>query len=295
MRLSLYPDQRLPWAVLREDCREAEADGWDGLWLGDHLLRPRDEPPGYFLECWTGMAALAASIPRVKLGSLVGANSLRHPGLVAAMAVTMHAISNGRFVLGIGAGGDDEEHAALGIPFPPVAERVETLSEACKLLRAMLTPGAARYIGPRYTVDLRDTGLSYAPRIPLLVGGAGTASLRVVAEHADQWAIWGDPRDLADRGRQLDRHCRAVGREPAAIERIAIVMAVTESDDDRDGWPATLQSDRTSVDTALTEYAQGGVGELVVCDYALPRDDRSAHLRGLRQDVNNWLVRRELA
>ena len=287
MRLSLYPDQRLAWSQLEEDCREAAEDGWDGLYLCDHLLRPDDEPAGYFLECWTTLAALAASLPPITVGSLVSANTLRHPALLAVMAAGVQQISGGRLVLGLGAGGDEEEHSALGLPFAAGPSRLEALAEACLVLRALLTPGPASVGGRHYRLQLADTGQFLARRPPLLVGVAGPRGLAIAAEHADRWAIWGSPSALQAAGGQLDDRCRQIGRDPQGLGRAAIVMATTATDD---RWPAVLSLDPAALGPSLAAYRAAGVDELIVCDYALPRHRRSGLLHGLRQAVGAWAV-----
>lgn len=286
MRLSLYPNQRLPWELLEQDCRSAEADGWDGVWMCDHLVRPGNEPPGYFLECWTVIAAVAAQVPRITVGSLVSATSLRHPSLLAIIAATVQQISRGRLVLGVGAGGDAEEHEALGVPFPPDADRIEALAEACVVLRELLSPGAADVDGSHYRLRLRDTGLSTSLQVPTLVGAAGPRGIDVAARYADIWGVWGSPSELGAGGRLLDERCRRHGRDPEEVRRAAIVML--ETGDQTGSWPATLPADSGQVRDALSRYRDVGVDELIVCDFALPRAVRSAILHQLRCDVTAW-------
>lgn len=286
MRLSLYPNQRLHWELLEQDCRSAEEDGWDGVWMCDHLVRPGDEPPGYFLECWTSIAAMAARVPRITMGSLVSGTSLRHPSLLAITAATVQEISGGRLVLGIGAGGDAAEHEALGLPFLSDVERIQALAEACAVLRELLSPGAAVLDGVHYRLRLRGTGVSSSLQVPLLVGAAGPRGIDVAARYADMWAVWGSPSELEAGGRFLDERCRQHDRDPARVSRAAIVMLTT--DDETRRWPATLPADSREVHGALSHYRDVGVDELIICDYALPRPVRSAVLQQLRCDVAAW-------
>lgn len=284
MRLSVYPNQRLCWAEFEQDCVEAVEDGWDGIWLCDHLVRPPGEPAGFFLECWTSMAALAALLPSVTIGSLVSANSLRHPGLVAVMAAGLQQISDGRFVLGLGAGGDDVEHEVLGMPFPTTGKRLDALAEACLVVRQLQTAGPAQFDGRYFRLRLAETGQVAARRPPLLIGAAGPRGLDIAAQYADRWAIWGSPAELRTAGHTLDHRCRQHGRDPHDIRRAAIVMATATVEASGD-WPATLPVERSTLPGVLRDYGAAGVSELIVCDYALPRHRRRQLLRELRDVV----------
>ncbi len=269
-----------------QDCRSAGADGWDGVWRCDHCIRPSGERPGYFLECWVSIAAIAAQIPRITVGSLVSPTSLRHPGQLAITAATVQQISQGRLVLGIGAGGDAEEHAALGVPFLPDADRITVLAEACAAIRGLLSPGPADFSGSHYRLRLGDTGLSGSPRVPILVGAAGPHGIDVAARYADMWAVWGTPSELAAGCRMLDESCQRYGRDPLEVRRAAIVML--DAGGQSGSWPAALSTDSGKVRDALSLYRDINVGELIICDFALPRTARSAILRQLRGDALAW-------
>lgn len=256
MDFSIAPNLEQPWDAVLDSCRRAERAGWDGIWFSDHLMADEDRDPRTpVLECWTAMSAVAGSVPRVRLGTLVSANTFRHPALVAKMAATLDHITGGRFVLGLGAGGQENEHAAYGIPFPPIAERVARLEEAARLLKS-LAPGLS-------------TG-----SLPLLIGGAGERlSLPVVARHADEWSIWGTPGTMKRKGASLDACCRAIGREPAEIRRSAEVVLLVSDDPDllararaRAAAPASLIGTVDEVLDQLRHYAEAGVHELVVND-----------------------------
>ena len=108
-----------------------EKTGWDGIWLADHFMPNTEELDSPLPEAWTTLSALAATIPRIRLGSLVSGNTYRHPAVLAKMAATVDHISGGRLVLGLGSGWQENEHQKYGIPFHTVKKRLQYLEEAC--------------------------------------------------------------------------------------------------------------------------------------------------------------------
>ena len=120
MRFSFWPGPAQPWSELLDLARHAEETGWDGLWYADHFMPDGPDPSGPWNEAWTTIAALAATVPRVRIGPLVSGNTYRHPAVLANMAATVDHISGGRLVLGLGAGWQENEHRAYGIEFSTV-------------------------------------------------------------------------------------------------------------------------------------------------------------------------------
>src|SRR5688500_6671732 len=129
MRFSVWPSPNSPWSDILDSARHAEATGWDGVWFADHFMPNQEDTSGPTLEAWTVIAGLAASVPRVRIGTLVTGNTYRHPAVLAKMAAGVDIISNGRLVLGIGSGWQENEHAAYGIPFYTVGSRLRRLAE----------------------------------------------------------------------------------------------------------------------------------------------------------------------
>ena len=160
----------LPWPELRESWLRYEADGWDSLWIPDHLSTPGGET-GPFLDAWVALAALANLTSRVRIGVLVSSNTFRHPSMLAKQAVTVDHLSNGRLVLGFGAGWYAWEHEAFGIDFPPTGLRVSQYGEALELLDTFLRNDVTSFAGEHYT--LRD-----APNRPPPVHGPGATRPR---------------------------------------------------------------------------------------------------------------------
>jgi alkanesulfonate monooxygenase SsuD/methylene tetrahydromethanopterin reductase-like flavin-dependent oxidoreductase (luciferase family) len=219
------------WADILAMAQRAEALGFDSVWVPDHLLfRPLSEgaPPGGIWECWSLVAALAAATQRVELGTLVVCAGFRNPALLAKMADTVDEISAGRLLLGLGAGWNELEHSAFGYPFD---HRVGRFAEALPLVRALLREGRADAAGAYYQApgcELRPRG----PRPggpPLLVGSNGERMLRLTARYADGWNTWAGRTDNHPAGipplrAAVDAACVAEGRDPATLERTAVVL-----------------------------------------------------------------------
>ncbi|MFI5796301.1 LLM class flavin-dependent oxidoreductase [Streptomyces sp. NPDC051677] len=264
MRFSWLAEQRLSWPELLTQAAAVKRAGYDAIWLSDHVLA---EDGSWLLDCLTTAGALGAAVPQVGIGTLVAANTFRHPPLIAQAALSLDRITGGRFVLGIGAGGSREEHEALGIPFPPIVERAERLEEACAAIRG----------------TLRDQGT----KIPLLVGGLGRHVLDVVARHADRWTVWADPYAVARLRGRLDEHCRAVGRNIADIRRGAITMITPTHLPVLPGgpWEAVMAGDRAAMREQVARYTEAGVDELVVCEYAVAPGSRAEALQWFAEQV----------
>jgi alkanesulfonate monooxygenase SsuD/methylene tetrahydromethanopterin reductase-like flavin-dependent oxidoreductase (luciferase family) len=149
------------------------------------------------------------------------------------MAAQVDIISGGRLLLGLGAGWQQNEHEAYGIPFYTMRERLERLDEACQVITSLWTERRSTFNGRYY--QLSDAPLDPKPvRTPhpeLMIGGGGErVTLRIVAKHADHWNVWGGPQVLARKGKILDEHCAAVGRDPKRITR-SVNMALLITDD----------------------------------------------------------------
>jgi alkanesulfonate monooxygenase SsuD/methylene tetrahydromethanopterin reductase-like flavin-dependent oxidoreductase (luciferase family) len=186
---------------------------YTSAWLSDHLMKG-DRP---MLEGWTTLTYLAAAFPAYTFGHTVLSQSYRNPALLAKMAATLDYLTTGRLVLGIGAGWQADEYAAYGYPYPSAGVRVEQLSEAIDVLRAMWTQSPATYEGKHYQVRQAYCEPRPARPIPILVGGRRPKFMRVAAEKADMWQWDGPieryrvPYDL------LAANCAEIGRDLASI------------------------------------------------------------------------------
>jgi F420-dependent oxidoreductase-like protein len=282
------------WDAVLGLWRHIEAAGWDAACVTDHFMPNTPEREGDTLEAWSTLAALAALVPRMRVGTIVLGNTYRHPAVVAKMAATLDIVTGGRLVLGIGAGWQQNEHDAYGIPFHTVGERLARLDEACHVLTRLWTRERATFAGRYYRLD--DAPLMpkpvQRPRPELMIGGGGEkVMLRIVATHADHWNAWGGPATMARKGQILEHHCAAVGRDPRAILRSAnMVLALTEDRAEmerlvatvrqRMGWAEEAVRDMllagsvAAVQDRLARLRDAGVGMLFLPTFVLPKDPR---------------------
>ena len=208
--------------------RTAEATGYHTLWSSDHLLWDAQSEQRNCLEAWTLLTALAPLTTSLRLGTLVTCNAYRHPSILAKIVACLDTISQGRIDCGIGAGWKDLEYRAYGIPFPPIGTRMQQLREAVQILRGLWTQERVSFQGQHYTLD--DATCMPKPvqtPLPLWIGGQGEQKLlRLVAEQADGWnMVLGST--LAQVRHKLDvlqRHCEAVGRDIATIDKSLFVL-----------------------------------------------------------------------
>jgi alkanesulfonate monooxygenase SsuD/methylene tetrahydromethanopterin reductase-like flavin-dependent oxidoreductase (luciferase family) len=218
-------NQDATWNEVVDAARRADRLGYDSVWMWDHLYSIAGDgvdPYRPIFEGWTSISALAALTERVRLGLLVGANGLRNPGLVAKMAATLDHISDGRAIVGLGAGWFEIEHTAHGIPFgASVGERLDWLDQSARIIRGLLDGGTVTHRSEKYDfVDARHAPRPVQAHLPILIGGNGLKkTLRTVATYADMWNTMGAVGDVANREAVLREHCVAVGRDQAAIER----------------------------------------------------------------------------
>ena len=204
-----YDDLRKVWV-------EADRLGYYSASLYDLLNVPT-------LECWTTLSALAAETRRIRLVPLVLADLYRHPAVLARMAATLDVISGGRLELGIGAGGDEADHRASGLPFPSVPVRVAMLEEAVEVITRLWSGRPVSFEGHYYRLEnaICDPVPLQKPRPPVLIGGHGERYLLgAVARHADIANMRFD-MSMEDHRRArevLDGHCREAGRDPSGTE-----------------------------------------------------------------------------
>jgi F420-dependent oxidoreductase-like protein len=209
------------WARTVTVARQAERLGFASIWLFDHfhtVPKPTDE---LTFEAFTSLSALAALTSRVRLGHVVLCSGYRNPALVAKMAGTLDVISDGRFVLGIGAGWKRDEWVGYGFGFPAIADRLGHLRDSLEILTRMLAPGHATYTGEHARVEDAinlPRGLQQ-PRIPIMVGGNGQrVTWRLAARFADELNIDGPtPEDARVWLRIIAARCEEAGRDPSTL------------------------------------------------------------------------------
>ncbi|GAC1448375.1 MAG: LLM class F420-dependent oxidoreductase [Ktedonobacterales bacterium] len=192
-------------------------------WLFDHFMPLGPDPTGPCLEGWSLLAAYAAQTERLRVGLMVTGNTYRHPAVLANIGAKVDIISHGRLDFGIGAGWNELEHSAYGIPLYPAGERIRRLGEACEVIRRLWTETVVDFEGRYYQLKGArcEPKPVQRPYPPFVIGGSGEQlTLRVVAQYADVWNfVGGTVADFRHKCDVLDGHCAAVGRDPATIER----------------------------------------------------------------------------
>lgn len=278
MRFSFWPNPSQTFTDVMELCTHAEESGWDGIWYADHFMPNAEDTSAPYPEAWTTLSAIGARTERIRIGTLVAGNTYRHPAVLAKVATTLDHITNGRVVLGLGSGWQENEHKQYGIEFYTVAERLARLDEACQVIKALFSEEKANFDGKFY--QLNDA--SFAPKpvqkpLPLLIGGGGEkVTLKITAKYADEWNVWGDPELLRHKMGILDQHCVDVGRDPKDIKRTAVALLFMSTDEAflekmraTDMQQPAIIGTPEEVQATVAEYEQAGVTELIVPDFTM--------------------------
>ena len=258
------------WPEYLAMARAGEDVGFDSIWLGDHLLyseEGQDERGPW--EVWTMLGALAAVTQRVELGPLVACTAFHPPGLIAKMAATLAEVSGGRFVLGLGAGWNEPEFRAFGLPYD---HRVSRFEEAFTIIRGLLA-------GERVTLDgrfFRTEDLALLPhpdaRPRLVIGSNGPRMLAATLPHVEAWNTWfdsyGNSADgFAKLNEEITGAARDAGREPGEIERSACVLVALDDATGERWWGEDVEPVRGSADrmvAALRELHEAGADEIII-------------------------------
>jgi len=215
VRLSLIPEyfERHDFQVIKDYACECERLGYASIWVMDQLLWGEKGP----FECWIALTALASVTKRIHLGPFVNCNSFRNPAILAKMAATLDRISEGRLEFGFGAGWNEKEFSAYGIPFHDNSTRIKQMKEAIILIKKMWTEEKPSYRGKYYRISeaICEPKPLQKPHPPILIGGSGEKlTLRIVAELADKSNFLpGSPEFYQHKLEVLRRHCKLVGRD----------------------------------------------------------------------------------
>jgi len=265
-------ERRVPWTEYVAIARAAEEGGFASIWVGDHLLYDGGDgrgPERGPWEAWTLLAALAAVTERVDLGPLVACTAFHPPGLIAKMAATVGEVSGGRFVLGLGAGWNEREFRAFGLPYD---HRVSRFEESFAIVRGLLA-------GERVTLDGRfwqadDAVLLPEPVRParLMIGSNGPRMLGIALPHVGAWNTWWDdfgntPEGFAELNATITAAARDAGREPADIQRSACVLVAVDGGAAERPVPpgmAPLDGPPGRIAARLRELAEAGADEAIL-------------------------------
>ncbi len=226
--------------TMAETARVAEEGGATWFTLMDHWFQMEQFQTSYdpMLEGYTSLGFLAGRTQKMTLGLMVTGVTYRHPGLLAKIVTTLDVLSGGRAMLGLGAAWYEREHKALGVPYPPVAERFERLEEALQICEQMWSDNDGPYEGKHY--QLAETICVpkpiQQPRPKILIGGGGEKkTLRFVAKYADACNLFASSlEDVKHKLKVLAAHCETEGRDPATITKT--IMGGRNVLDDPDGF-----------------------------------------------------------
>ncbi len=280
-------ERHVAWPEYLAVARAAEAGGFDSIWVGDHLLYRADgRPERGPWEAWTLLSALAAATERVRLGPLVACTAFHPPGLIAKMAATVDEVSGGRFVLGLGAGWNEDEFRAFGLPYD---RRVSRFEEAFAIVRALLAGERVTHEGRYARAD--DLVLAPAPArpVPLMIGSNGPRMLSIALPHVAAWNTWydrfgNDADGFAALNGRITAAAAQAGRDPAEIERSACMLVRLEGGaGERPEIPEApaLSGPPERIASALREMAAAGADEVILV--ADPISERS--VRALAEAV----------
>lgn len=263
------------WPQLREMALTAEQIGLDSVWLGDHLMYRYEDParaPRGPFEAWSTLAAIAAVTDRVQIGPLVASALFHSPPMIAKKAATIDQISDGRFVLGIGAGWHEPEYRGFGFPFDHRASR---FAEAFTVIRELFATGESTLHGEYYDLD----GALLFPKPaqpggpPIMIGSKGRRMLEITLPHVAMWNAWsadyGNSRGgLAELLRFVDATCERVGRDPATLEKTVCPLIRMEGGSGRIsdyGSPEPIDGREPGrVAEELRAYAAMGIGHVML-------------------------------
>lgn len=221
-------ERHVPWPEMAAMARAAEASGFDSIWLGDHLLYDLPDGARGPWEVWTALAGLASVTERVELGPFVASTSFHAPAVLAKMAATVDAISGGRLILGLGAGWNEREYTAYGLPFD---HRVSRFEDAFTIIRELIRTGRS----DRHSSfsDVTDCVLDPMPvrpgGPPLMLGSVSPRMLRIGAPHIDAWNVWwsdyrNDVEEFSAVRARVDGVLAEAGRAPGEVAATAAVF-----------------------------------------------------------------------
>jgi probable F420-dependent oxidoreductase len=261
------------WPELLDMTRAIEDLGYDSVWLGEHLLyRWPDRPSRGPWEAWSMLAAIAAATDRIEFGPLVACTAFHNPAILAKQAATIDEISGGRLILGLGAGWNETEFRAFGVPFD---HRVDRFEEAFTIIRTLLQDGRIDFDGRFY--QARDCELlPRGPRPagpPLMIGSNGPRMLRIAAPHVQAWNSWfadigNAPDGVAALREVVDAACRDVGRDPADVERTVAVLVKLPGGTGRiqgsyaEDPPAPVEGSPDAMAEVLRAYGRAGIAHV---------------------------------
>ena len=255
------------WSRTVTVARQAEALGFESIWLFDHFHTVPEPSDEITFESFTSLAALGAVTSRVRLGHIVICTGFRNPALTAKMISTMDAQTGGRMELGIGAGWKRDEWDAYGYGFPETRRRLAALADHLEVISAMMAPGRATFVGELASVEgaINVPKPLQSPRVPIMVGGNGpNVTWRLAARHADELNVDGmTPAEVAAALPTIAARCEEIGRDPESLPVSVHVWGQHMAD------PGAERVER------LAEYRDRGVSRVMTLIEASATDDEA--------------------
>ena len=262
--------------TLRKVTSTAERLGYDSFWVMDHFHQIENvgEASEPMFEGWTTLGAIAGFTSKIRLGTMVTGNIYRHPSILAKMGATLDVLSKGRAFMGIGAGWNEEESKAYGIPFPTLKERFRRLEEAVQIIQLMWTKEKASFNGQFYKITdaYCNPKPIQTPHPPILIGGSGEReTLKLVAKYADACNLFGSPDTIKRKLDVLREHCKTVGRDYDSI--LKTKLGVVFMDKDKTALQKRIEDRLKDIPPQMrTEFATIGTPEEVKSQVETFRD-----------------------
>lgn len=252
MRFSVWPNPDRPYEDIAAIVTACERLDWHAAYFADHFMpNGPDATPlrGDSLEATTVLAALATATSRIRLGTLVASATYRHPTVFTKAMTALDRISQGRAIVGMGAGWQENEHASYGIELGSITERIDRFSEYVAVVHSMLANEQTSFSGSYYAVrDAPNDPRPVQSPPPILLGVRGKRrTMAIAAQYASVWNAWTSPEDLRECNAVLDGHCEAIDRDPGSIARSTQALVFLSRDE---AW--------------LKPHREGGAGRAVI-------------------------------
>jgi len=280
MRFSVWPAPGRPVNEILDLARLTDNLGWFSFWFADHYMTntgTTELAPGDCHEAWSILPAVATVTEQIRIGPLVAPTSIHHPALLANRAVTIDHLSNGRMVLGMGAGWQINEHHAYGIELEAPGLRVSRFEESIQIVRSMLDDDRTNFEGDFYTfTDAPSDPKPIQARLPILVGTGGRRMCRITARHAQEWNTWGAPEMAAERRETYTAACEAVDVDPASLHTSVQAMFFLTEDEDKiakikasDTGERSIAGSTAHIVDQIGKFVELGFDEVIVPDFTL--------------------------
>ncbi len=295
MDYSVWIPANLEWDEIADLSRMADDGPWCGIWFADHYMPntfSEEIVDGSVHEAWAILPAIAAITNRVRIGPLVAPTSIHHPALLANRAASIDHISDGRFVLGLGAGWQINEHRAYGFDLEPAGPRVTRFEEGIQIVRSLLDEPRTTFEGQVFTI--LDAPCQPAPiqrPLPILVGTSGPRMLRATARWAQEWNTWGSPSQALANLEAFSRACDAVGTDRSSIRcSVQALVYMSEDEEQLAKWRESVDLQRSIVGTPaeigadIARYEDAGFDEFVVFGMSFGATRQS------RRDTYDWFA-----